>query len=78
MFCRAQVFGTTSEQLKCYTVTVTPPENEWVEVEQELFFRQITEDSSDSGRDGENGGNKSTDKSKRVMHFSRPFALLLL
>ena len=36
-----QVYGGTAEQLKAYRVGVTPPENNWVEVEDAVFFQQV-------------------------------------
>lgn len=36
-----KVYGSTAEQLKAYSVTFTPPQNKWVEVEDKLYFRQV-------------------------------------
>ena len=35
------MYGGTAELLKAYNVTVNPPQNDWVEVEGKLFFRQV-------------------------------------
>lgn len=36
-----KVYGGTAEQLKAYRVGITPPQNNWVEVEQTVFFQQV-------------------------------------
>ena len=36
-----KVYGGTAEQLKAYNVMVNPPQNNWVEVEDTVFFRQV-------------------------------------
>lgn len=35
------MYGGTAEQLKAYRVGITPPQNNWVEVEDTVFFQQV-------------------------------------
>lgn len=39
-----QVYGSTAEQLKAYRVNVAPPMQNWVEVEDALYFQQVMYD----------------------------------
>lgn len=41
MVILVQVYGGTAEQLKAYRVNVTPPQNNWVEVDDAVFFQQV-------------------------------------
>eukprot|EP00904_Undaria_pinnatifida_P012176 jgi/Undpi1/8089/HiC_scaffold_24.g10561.m1 len=48
------VYGGTAEQLKAYNVMVNPPQNNWVEVEDTVFFRQVSgveEEGSGNGKE---------------------------
>lgn len=36
-----KVYGGTAEQLKAYRVGITPPQNNWVEVEHAVYFQQV-------------------------------------
>lgn len=37
----SKVYGSTAEQLKAYSVGITPPQNNWVEVADTVFFQQV-------------------------------------
>ena len=60
---RRPVHGSTAEQLKAYRVNVTPPQNIWVEVDDRVFFQQITQ--LEEGEHSE-GKNASKDLKKKA------------
>ena len=36
-----QVYGGTAEQLKAYSINVTPPKGDWVPLGDDVFFFQV-------------------------------------
>ncbi|CAM9180173.1 unnamed protein product [Ectocarpus sp. 4 AP-2014] len=62
------VYGGTAEQLKAYRVGVTPPQNNWVEVEDAVYFQQVTGVQEEGGSDKNNSSTKDV-KKKTTYHF---------
>eukprot|EP00752_Nemacystus_decipiens_P011862 g10522.t1 len=58
------VYGGTAEQLKAYRVGITPPENNWVEVEDAVFFKQVT--GVEEEGDPESGKNATKDLKRKT------------
>ncbi|CAN0119203.1 unnamed protein product [Scytosiphon promiscuus] len=61
------VYGGTAEQLKAYRVGITPPQNNWVEVEDTVFFQQQVTGVEEEG-EGESGKNTTKDLKKTTSH----------
>ncbi|CAN0083822.1 unnamed protein product, partial [Ectocarpus sp. 8 AP-2014] len=62
------VYGGTAEQLKAYRVGVTPPQNNWVELEDAVYFQQVTGVQEEGGSDKNNSSTKDV-KKKTTYHF---------
>eukprot|EP00903_Cladosiphon_okamuranus_P014647 g13582.t1 len=58
------VYGGTAEQLKAYRVGITPPENNWVEVEDAVFFQQVN--GVEEEGDPESGKNATKDLKRKT------------
>ncbi|CAN0433199.1 unnamed protein product [Ascophyllum nodosum] len=72
---RRPVHGSTAEQLKAYRVNVTPPQNIWVEVDDRVFFQQITQLEEGEHSEGKNASKDLKKKaslsySSNTIHFA--------
>uniref|UniRef100_A0A7R9U422 AAA+ ATPase domain-containing protein n=1 Tax=Pinguiococcus pyrenoidosus TaxID=172671 RepID=A0A7R9U422_9STRA len=68
-------YGTTADQLKAYKVTTVPQENQWIEIDEGLFFMKGTdnhdEDRGDPNKGSMNNGDnrREYNKEKICFHF---------